>query len=647
MANQQKIWLNALLIALISGCGSDDSSSLNNTSQSQTSPTVVYQQEVNLGDGVSFIAPNSSTTRQIQWQQTQGSRLSLSHPAAPLTAFLPPEVGQYTLTVEVDEQLTTFELTVSGNDDRINSYSDQAVVSGGRVSLRAEALDDAASDYPDNLNWRQVTGLPLPDLASEEPQLLTFTAPYVSQDTLYTFELTGWVEGVMGRDEISVLVTADPEPSNYAYFDEPLARIAPYRSDSPWGEALQQCVYSNQLNGVCSMEALPLIGQVTATPTIEDVLDRVVVSHPWMGAQFEYFLRNYDPYGDFVTLLSAVSAVVISSDIRPSFYWPVFGAIYLDPADLWQYPWQRATINEDPDYRTGFGSALQFIAPWRYVFNNDYVSYSYPAGSKYVRSWAHITPDLASLLYHELAHANDYFPRSSHATLSGQSLLAAALERIEQQALISDSLNASYPLNSALMKGLAQVSFQGNDADDTQQTLTPADVASAYFDDRASEYYAYITYREDLAMLFEETMLQHRYGYLRDTAIISTGSANSETSLIIAQGQRGRVGDDALQARVQLVFDAIWPELGRISQQLVSPQWLNAGANWFDAIVVPESSNNLNRSQFIPLSLETWMGNPAFQGNSYVGPRHGHFSDSQDPLAPMNHTPMRPLRLAR
>ncbi len=162
-------------------------------------------------------------------------------------------------------------------------------------------------------------------------------------------------------------------------------------------------------------------------------MNRVLVSHDWMGRNFEAFLDQMDTHGDFATLLQSVTAVVISYDVRPSFYWVVTGAIYLDPEDLWLTATERDSINEAPDYRAGFGNELQFLIPWRYVKDNDYASVYRDRSQRSNRPISELTTDLSSLLYHELAHANDFFPRSVHQSLEGPTLLDDYYRRTAQK----------------------------------------------------------------------------------------------------------------------------------------------------------------------------------------------------------------------
>ena len=55
--------------------------------------------------------------------------------------------------------------------------------------------------------------------------------------------------------------------------------------------------------------------------------------------------------------------------------------------------------------------------PWRYVKDNSYASYYYPEDMRVTRQASDGLYRLASLMYHELAHANDFFAQSTWAKL--------------------------------------------------------------------------------------------------------------------------------------------------------------------------------------------------------------------------------------
>ena len=592
-----------------------------------TSSSIRFQTEstYTAGQSSAIIAniPNrDSQSLSFLWQQIDGQNIELVSQNSPVLAFDIPAAGSYRFSLHV----TGNNLDVTGEIDinadaaigMLNARQDHQVVEGNNVSFR---LGQQSGLSAANISWCVASG---PDLNVDisDPFRPLFTAPAISQDTLTRLKVSANISGNQLKDDIFVLTTAAPAISS-SYFDTPVARTYAYRPSSPYANVLSQCVYSNQLNDSCTINQLPLIGQTSNDLNHETILDRVLVSHDWMGDNFAAFLTQLDPNSDFARLLQSVTAIVISYDIRPSFYWVVTGAIYLDPNDLWLTPIQRDTINEAPDYRSNFGNELNFMMPWRYVKNNQYASLSVPVTARAYRTLAQINPDLASLLYHELAHANDFFPRSVHTSLAGPRLLDDYRRRNANKSLISDKVSTIYPLSSTEMTGLANVSFLGDTANNLQKTYQPSDVSTFFSTDIASDFYAYSSTREDTAMLFEEAMMSYRYQILRDVAVTNKPAVLTADTLLIDWGQRGRIADDSLENRAALVIDEILPELNGISliESLPEPVAMTQGQSWRQALAISPANRQLKSLNNTAVNDST----PHFEPELRLsGDRHRH-----------------------
>ncbi|AVI68365.1 hypothetical protein CKQ84_22400 [Shewanella sp. WE21] len=565
-----------------------------------TSSSIRFQTEPNYVAGqsstiIANILNRDSQDLTFRWQQIDGPNIALVSQNSPVLAFDTPTSGGYRFSLHV----TGSNLDVTGeigiNVDPastgvLNVRQDHQVVEGNNVSLRLGQQSELSAA---NISWCVASG---PDLMVDvsDPFRPLFTAPTVTQDTITRLKVNANVNGNQLSDDVFVLTTSAPAIRS-PYFDTPVARTHAYRPDSPYANVLANCVYSNQLNDSCTINTLPLIGQISSDLNRETILNRVLVSHDWMGDNFAAFLAQMDPDSDFARLLQSVTAVVISYDVRPSFYWVVTGAIYLDPNDLWLTPSQRDTINEAPDYRSNFGNDLNFVMPWRYVKDNQYASLGVPITVRANRTLAQINPDLASLLYHELAHANDFFPRSVHATLTGPRLLDDYSRRNASKSLISDQVSKTYPLTSTEMMGLANVSFLGAAASNVQKAYQASDVSTFFSTDIASDFYAYSSTREDTAMLFEEAMMSYRYQILRDVAVTNKPAILTADSLIIDWGQRGRIAQDSLENRAALVIDEMLPELNGISlvESLPEPINMVQGQSWRQTLAISPANTQL------------------------------------------------------
>ncbi|WP_293632922.1 hypothetical protein [Shewanella sp. CG12_big_fil_rev_8_21_14_0_65_47_15] len=556
---------------------------------------------------IASIQNRDSQDLHFRWQQIDGPAIELVSQNSPVLAFDIPTSGSYRFSLHV----TGSNLDVTGEiginadtatDGLLNIRQDHQVVEGNGVSLR---VGQQAGLSATNISWCITSG---PDISLDlsDPFRPLFTAPAASQDTVLRLQASANINGSLVKDDAFVLTTAAPAISSQ-YFDTPVARTYAYRGDSPYANTLTSCVYSNQLNNACTINKLPLIGQISNTLDTEAILDRVLVSHDWMGDNFAAFLAQMDPNSDFARLLQSVTAVVISYDVRPSFYWVLTGAIYLDPNDLWLTPAQRDSINEAPDYRSDFGNDLNFIMPWRYVKDNQYASLGFPVTTRATRTLAQITPDLASLLYHELAHANDFFPRSVHASLTGPRLIDDYNRRNTNKSLVSDQVSKQYPLTSTEMAGLAGVSFLGASANATQKAYQPSDITTFFSTDIASDFYAYSSTREDTAMLFEEAMMSYRYHILRDVAVTNKPAVLTADTVIVDWGQRGRIGESSLENRAALVIDEMLPELDGISliASLPDPIAMIQGQSWRQALGISPTNASFKGLQNVAPNGQT------------------------------------------
>jgi len=395
----------------------------------------------------------------------------------------------------------------------------------------------------------------------------------------------------------------------------PMGPTDPANAQSPYASVLQDCVFSNTRATSCNFGTLPLLGTQTRNPTIDQVMDRVLVSHPWMGTRFREVLEAMP--ADMLLMMRGVTAVVISSDVRPSFFWTRTGAIYLDPEYIWLTPSERATIPTTPDFRSNFGADLQFAMPWRYVKDNAPAYVRYPYGQEQPRQIADILVDIGRLLYHELAHANDYYvPERQASYTTNQTPLTAVVAPI-----VSDDLTSLMPLSSNEMRGLARVRFHGNDSTATQRGYTPAQVAGFFSPDTATVFYNYSTQREDLAMLFEILLMRFHFSAEMDTAVTNNPQGPDVTSadFIVAWGQRNRLGEYAVRERARYVATRLLPEvdLNLYVDTLPGPRQMRVGESWADNMILdpaPDAAqhhrdhNKAGVGQWRHLPVETLHG---------------------------------------
>ena len=564
--------------------------------------------------GLVALLDGSSQDYDFVWQQTSGPDVALLSNQSQVLGFDVPEAGSYSFTVTATHQntgdilQTDFDFNASDALSSVGIRLDHAVAERAKVSLRADALPGVTVTA---INWQQVSGIAIPDEnipdTTSSPLFYFFDAPSVEQDELLQFRATMTLEdGSNVTDDVYVLIK-DVEISDDGFFPSASERIVsaemhPYNPESEWADALESCIYNNVVASSCTFSTLPLLGQVTTTPTVQDVMDRVYVSHDWMGDRLKSYLENSIAAPDMLSLLRGVTAIVISYEVRPSFYWVATGAIYLDAANFWVSPEERDTLNDQPDFRANFGRELQFIMPWRYVRNGqDYLRRSnYPIQERNSRTFADVEADITWLMYHELAHANDFFPPARWSNIP---MSSSPLSYFRLMPPDSDSFAALFPLLSDELKALAQVSFRGLDATTAQRNTTADEVADMFSGDSGVMYYSYSTEREDYATLFERFMMSHRFGAQGDVAVMVAPEQNED--LLVAWGQRSRVNDPKLQARTRHVVNNILPELNAeaIQATLPQPRLMRTDRSWFDNINLDENRAERSTNKH---SIHSW-----------------------------------------
>lgn len=337
-----------------------------------------------------------------------------------------------------------------------------------------------------------------------------------------------------------------------------------YDKNSPYADVLRKCVSVEDETGSCKLSELPLLGQVSYTVTKEMILQRLVVSHQWMGDRFSQML---DRYSDKMIhqLFRATTAIVIDDDIIPSYYWAVTGAIYLDPRYFWMSANEKETITDKEDYRANFGSELQFLEA--VFFRKD--GNSLYTQDKPSRTLSDLDLPLAGLLYHELAHANDFVPPSMLTSLNNDATILQNITNIGANRT-SEQLTATSPLTSSTLVSLGQVLYRGTSATSTQKQLTGVEVGNLFDDDTAAAMYAYSSRFEDTAMLFQSAMMKYFYNVDGFQIFFNTAAYEDNNRIDIEWGVKNPVLKQRVEQRAIFVSNRILPISGGWTEALAS-----------------------------------------------------------------------------
>lgn len=360
----------------------------------------------------------------------------------------------------------------------------------------------------------------------------------------------------------------------------PLAGIAqpvqPAVSDAPYSKVLGDCAFNASRTTSCPLSTLPFLGQDSTTLTVDLIMARVATTHPWMAQRFRESLQSQPV--ELLQMFRSVTAIIIGAKVRPSFYYGMTGAIYLDPDNLWLTQAEHDTVDKTPDARIDYGKDLQFRAIWRYVKNNSYAYPYYAPSYQGDRPASDTKIPLGRLLAHELAHAGDFAPPSTLASMSRDQTAQAAIEKQSNQ-WISTRLKAAKPLTSSAWPRLAQVMYADAPPTAEEKSYTPAQAGNLLEPDRAADAYGYLTQYEDLAMLTEELLSYCFYQVQRDLA---TSNKPASGDFTVGWGVRGRIATPQVLDAVKFAVGELLP--GRSFEScyssLPTPVKMRSGATW-------------------------------------------------------------------
>ena len=169
------------------------------------------------------------------WKQNPHPLITLGDAETKIWTFTAPSVSSDTtftfkLTVSDNNGLTGTDSTsllvrdVSTIGPSLSSSNNTPVANAGpdlevneNMSLSISASASSDPDIGDSLNysWKQTAGNPVLDIsAGLDKEILTFTSPTVSMDTMFTFELIVTDKhGIMDTDVMNVLVRDIPSSS--------------------------------------------------------------------------------------------------------------------------------------------------------------------------------------------------------------------------------------------------------------------------------------------------------------------------------------------------------------------------------------------------------------------------------------------------
>lgn len=531
------------------------------------------------------------------WRQSDGAPVSFLSARSQAITFEPASPGQLAFQFSYKDaqgqsQLRTVRITVGAADAQPSPVirGEPSVWPASATSLRVW-LPGYTSAQLNGATYQWTSSvLAATTLLNTTAPNLIITPNAVTDDTVAPIRVDVRLQDGTALSQVFNLLVAKPDANaNSGVAFDDAAQVYPYVLDNnPYASQLKKCTYARSISydpdiamgTLCTLSDLPVLGTVGAggVPSVEQIMQRVLVSNDWMGANFERLLREQDNSGQLRRMLASTTAVVIGGRVRPSFFWSLTGAIYLDADYLWLTPEQRDTISERPDYRGALSAPFSFQLSYAdYEPMQGNAAPYLTVASRGTRSMSDLRSDILSLMVHELTHAADNIPSTQFNYLSQYSYPVEASYNYKRTGLnATGRLQSTYPLRCRDCFKLGAVLFQSLAPTSAQKALTAADIVRLFEPDDASDFYAYsvtnpdtaLTSPEDTAMLAEEAIMQLSYGFRRKVYILNQKIVNGKFQYTFEWGQSSRIGKPSVRQRAALVLSntAPWINPSQLTQ---------------------------------------------------------------------------------
>lgn len=372
----------------------------------------------------------------------------------------------------------------------------------------------------------------------------------------------------------------DQAESSESKFLKRVGKVETYLSGNQDKDLILKCV--NQYNKSCTLKSFPLIGQNHKKITLEAIKSRLVINKgaKWQGDNFIELLKKYKLVSELYMLFKPVASIVISDKISGSFYSRKTSSIYL-ASHLFKKPKNKKTYNRDKDPRSTRVKELRKSKdPIKFsIYSRSYLGNSKKSlfSQKFVgsedqnrKAW---DLDALETIYHELAHANDFYSQNliPYLGLLETSLGSMLWSKKYKRTLIFQLATDYYKnIKSKKLKSWKNYIQFGYGSKKDFVSLSPIDVLTEFRNDYVVDPYGYSSQFENMATMFTEFMMLKNHG------VISKASVNMITEKIE-------------EGETTLVHKTIWKHRARI----LSPQIFEYALSLYNAIYGSEHSEKI------------------------------------------------------
>ena len=311
---------------------------------------------------------------------------------------------------------------------------------------------------------------------------------------------------------------SDPEPPQVQD-----STLKPYHSSSTTAEALTGCIQKK-----CTLRA---IGDVYSSPTLDNILDRLLVEKPEYGQHFDEFFKKIpkEVLEDFLILFKTVRVIIIAEGDSNEGGFVIGDFLNLNSVLFTKNGSFLLAANEVDNGKLPVVYGDFFVKDGRRMASDK------PNDLSNQLSIAHV-------LYHELAHAADN---------PGPHAMSEALK------------GSNFQAESPILHNLALHMYGKKKITTNADHYISENISKAFEQAKGVSLYSFVNSQEDLATTFEKFMLLNRFGMewvivLADSKVMQLPMADRP----ISWGEKNSVLSERMQPKVKFILQKILP--GRI-----------------------------------------------------------------------------------
>lgn len=383
----------------------------------------------------------------------------------------------------------------------------------------------------------------------------------------------------------------------------------PYNINSNYKDVLKKCFEA--IDGAeCTFNELPLIGQSVISPQISDIMDRVVVSHDWMGVRFEQLLSQLS--SEALLLLKPVAVIYIGSENDSVGYNAGSAQLRIGPELLWLTADEKTALASSDGESGGSSNDTRDDLNFRFRYNfikNGLALDSKESDSE--RAFSDIFDNFAIVFYSQLAFAADYFPASVYSDDRLSVTPRMIFDENSKQPIVTkplyDDENLTAPTSH--LYPIAKIYYEDEPASDLYKTYTAADAGLAYDSEGKPSLSSYRGERRDMRGLFSLGMMKYKHDVSLNVLFYDGMESNSETT--IGYGLRNRIASPKVAARVKFVMERIIGSSASLDEffqnSLGTTELIEPGTNYEDYLDEIFPPDDINSSETTYIEFDSKM----------------------------------------